>query len=218
MMLSFYEIFTKCFVNTNCIFIIFDILNAFIIYNIVNKSIQIFYLTEKKEGKAGKYKRLVECLDETGLGNFFLHKNSFDCEFWAIVSFGVYLFNPFTITSCIVQSTVLVHNFFLLLWFLCLVHDQTIVAFFFLAIHTNLSIYSGSLIVASIFFLYRNVSPKKTSLAAFAFKKTLIFLVQVVLVFMFNLWLEDFNLRFVKCTYLFILEVPDLVPNLGLFW
>jgi len=59
---------------------------------------------------------------------------------------------------------------------------------------------------------------KKMSFSMFAVKNALIFLVQVVLVFMFNLWLEDFNLRFVKCTYLFVLEVPDLVPNLGVFW
>ena len=37
-------------------------------------------------------------------------------------------------------------------------------------------------------------------------------------VFALNLWLEDYNTRFIKCTYLFILQVPDLVPNLGVFW
>lgn len=218
MMLSFYEIFTKNFINTSYIFIIFDILNAFLIYNIVKKSIQIFYVTEKRDGKAGKYRRLIESMDDTSLAKFFVHKNSFDYEFWSVVAFGVYLFNPFTIASCIAQSTVLVHNLFMLLWLFCLINGQATVAFFFLAIHANLSIYSGSLIVASIFYLYRSMPAKKMSFSMFAVKNALVFLVQVVLVFMFNLWLEDFNLRFVKCTYLFVLEVPDLVPNLGVFW
>lgn len=216
MMLNIYELFTRIPVDIRYIFILFDTLNACLVYLIAKRSIYLFYIFEKKDLQAGKYDRLLASkTDRAELKRFFLNPESFNNEYWSLIAFGAYLFNPFCIASCVAHSTVLISNTVLLLWFFFLVNNRTILAMVFLAVHANLTVYSASLIVASVFFVRRN---DKQPVAKLMLNHLGMFSVMVLSVFLVNLWLEDFNTRFIKCTYLFILEVPDLVPNLGVFW
>jgi hypothetical protein len=216
MMLNIYELFLSLPVNMRYIFTLFDAINALLVFLIAKRSIYLFYVLEKRDFQAGKYDRLLAShTDRTEIKKFMLCPESFSNEYWSLIAFGAYLFNPFCIASCVAQSTVIISNTVLLLWFYFLVKNKTILALFFLAVHANLTIYSASLIVASIFFVRRN---NKQPLLRLVVKNLLPFMGMALAVFAFNLWLEDFNTRFIKCTYLFILEVPDLVPNLGVFW
>lgn len=216
MMLNIYELFTRIPVNIRYIFILFDTLNACLVYLIAKRSIYTFYIFEKKDLQAGKYDRLLACKSgRAELKKFFLNPESFNNEYWSLIAFGAYLFNPFNMASCVAHSTVIISNSILLLWFYCLVSNRTLLAMLFLAVHANLTVYSASLIVASVFFVRRN---NKQPVAKLMLNHVVIFSGMVLSVFLVNLWLEDFNTRFIKCTYLFILEVPDLVPNLGVFW
>lgn len=217
MMLNFYEALIKIPVNIRFIFILIDCLNAYLVYLIVKKSIQNMYMAEHNDLKRGKFTRLIIGLDKDELNHFLLTPSSFSSEYWSLISFGFYLFNPFCIASCVAKSTVLIHNTVLLLWLFFLLNEKSIMAFFCLAIHANLSIYSSTLVPASIFFLHQKCG-RKLSLAKLVSQSLVKFLTMTSGVFFLNLWLEDFNTRFIKCTYLFILEVPDLVPNLGVFW
>lgn len=218
MMLNFYEFLISLPFDTRYIFVLFDVLNAVLLYMIVKKSIEIFQASEKKDMKENKYKRLVETVDKFELDKFLLSPLTFNAEYWALIAFGVYTLNPFCIVSCVAQSTVGIHNFVLLAWFLALVKGQTLVAYIFLAVHTNMNIYTGSLIVASVLFVYENSQKKPNSLLKYMGQNLIVFSGLVGCVFGINLWLEDYNTRFVECTYFFILKVPDLVPNLGVFW
>lgn len=218
MMLNFYEALINIPIHLRYIFIIFDALNAILVYLIVNKSICNFYTNEQSDMKKGKYHRLVECFEnDSELNKFLLNSDSFNSDYWALISFSFYLFNPFCIASCVATSTVIIHNTFLLLWFALLVNHQTSLSLFFLAIHANLTVYSGSLVIATIFFLHRN-QEKKKPVIQLVVKNLFIFILHTISIFLFNYWLENFNTRFITCTYLFILGVPDLAPNLGVFW
>lgn len=217
MMLYFYELLIKLPVNIRFVFILFDCLNALLVCHIVRKGIQTFYITEKNDLLRGKFIRLVTSLSKEELNKFLLNTENFNADTWSLISFGVYLFNPFCIASCVARSTVIIHNSMLLLWLFFLVNDKPMLSFFFLSIHANLTIYSASLMVASIFLLNQKLN-KKQSLTKLISQSVIAFLSMSCGVFCLNLWFEDFNTRFIKSTYMFILEVPDLVPNLGVFW
>jgi len=218
MMLNLYEVLLSFSIDTRYLFVLFDVLNGVLIYMITKKSIQIFYEKELKDLVKGKYNRLIESITKNELNEFLLNPQSFNSEYWSFIALGAYLFNPFCIASCLAHSTVLIHNFILLLWFFCLINQQFLIGLLFLSIHANLSIYSGSLIVATVFFINHETKAKKEPITLLMMKYLSIFFGLVIGVFLFNLWLQDFNTRFIKCTFLFILEVPDLVPNLGVFW
>jgi GPI-anchor transamidase subunit U len=61
-------------------------------------------------------------------------------------------------------------------------------------------------------------SEKIASVLPVVLKYLIIFVLLSIGCFGINLYLEDFNQRFIECTYMFILRVPDLQPNLGVFW
>jgi len=215
------------------LFVALDLVNAVLVYAAVRQAIQTLHSTERRNLKSGMYSRFLQSVQDTPLADgFLLSPTSFSADYWALVAFGVYLFNPFCVASCVAQSTVLFHNLVLLLWLVCLLHEQATLAYFFLAIHANSSVYSASLCVASAFYLLqqeRSGQPGQTrpgkdrqaktlSTSRFMAKNLALFAALALAVFALNLWLEDYNTRFIKCTYLFILQVPDLVPNLGVFW
>ncbi len=217
MMLYFYKVLVNSPVSTKYLFVLIDLLNSVLVYLAVKKAIQVLHYTEKLQTKTGKYNLCLQSVPNTN--QFFLNSISFSADLWPLIAFGVYLFNPFCIACCVSQSTVLVHNFFLLLWFVCLLNNQTNLACLFLSIHANCSVYSTSLCIASAFFLLQqNSSKSHKNPHRFLAQKLLLFACFIFAVFALNLWLEDFNIRFIKCTYLFVLQVPDLVPNLGVFW
>lgn len=176
----------------------------------------------------GKYKRFYESksINENEMNQFILNKSNLNSSLLSLCAFGVYLLNPFTISSCIATSTVLIHNLILSSWLYFLLNNQIHLALLFLAIHSNISVYSFSLITATICYLYQNefyMNKNKTTtnskqLTISIIKYLGLLCLYSAVIFGLNLYLQDFNTSFIEHTYLFILKVPDLVPNLGLFW
>lgn len=232
MMLSLYEFFLKIFDATTIkyLFVLADGLNAVLIYSIAIRLITMLIHLEKDNLKWGVYTRFLISSarsepESKAAESFLLTPQSFPAHYWSIIVLAIYLFNPFTFTSCVAQSTTTFQNTILLLWFYFLLdvgrHSYSpLLSTFFLAWHTQCSIYSLNLLPATINYLYQHTKEKKKSVRLFttAFKYVSLFAVLSAALVVVNFYLEKFDSRFVSSTYLFVLRVPDLLPNMGLFW
>ena len=224
-MLKFYEIlvclFTKEYINY--VFIFVDGLNSIVLYLISIDVINYLTRLEETNTKKGKYKNFT---NEAGASQdkFLLNSKNFNVNYWSLFTLAVYLFNPFGWASCVALSTVVFQNLFLLSWLYFLINGNVVVSFLFLGMHANITVYSVVLIIASISFLIQrnfglgNQAPNQNLIIKSVLNYLITFLLITTSIFMLNLYLENFNTRFIECTYLFIMKIPDLVPNLGLFW
>lgn len=230
-MLTFYDYLTRFIqVDIGYLFICIDLINAVLLFKIALKIVFYLIQLEAINKTTGKYQRLFQStsLSQKEIDDFLLSETSFNADFWSLVAFSAYLLNPLCISSCVATSTVVIHNLIILAWLYCLLSDQIFLSFVFLAFHSNISIYSISLFTASICFLFQKVNYIETNgkevyktnrqITLFVLQHFCLFIGLISAFFGLNLFMEDFNTRFIDCTYLFVLKVPDLVPNLGLFW
>ena len=224
-MLHFYQLLVDTFRQENAkyIFVLVDALNALLLYKIATLVIDYLHAIEALNTSLGKYKQLL-AEDET-LQSFLISPHTFNKHFWSLFTLAVYLFNPFGWASCVAMSSVVIHNCLLLAWLYFLLKGRVLLAFSFLAVHSNITVYSLVLVFASISFLrqkFNYLDKQGKDKVKFSLPEVLayltLFLALVGLVFGLNLWLEDFRTRFIECTYLFIMRTPELMPNLGLFW
>ncbi|RNA20987.1 phosphatidylinositol glycan anchor biosynthesis class U [Brachionus plicatilis] len=200
-------------------FILIDCLNSVLVYTISYKIIQHTCIMENFNKTNGKYARLFESKEKRE--DFLLSEKNFRPLFWSLLAMACYLFNPLNLACCMSQTTVLIHHFILLLWLNFLLNGKVFMSYFFLAIHANITVYSLVLIVPSIGVIRQKKILKRKHIKSelnLASKHLATFVLLAALVFMFNFYLENFNTRFIDCTYFFILKVRDLVPNMGLFW
>ncbi len=89
--------------------------------------------------------------------------------------------------------------------------------FFFLIYFSLTKLYEFKPTVSFMAQKNNYLNKKQTSVWFYA-QHIITFLVFASAIVGINFALENFNARFVECTYFFILRVPDLVPNMGLFW
>ncbi|CAH1164526.1 unnamed protein product [Phaedon cochleariae] len=123
-----------------------------------------------------------------------------------------YLFNPFTVLSCVGYSTTVFHNFFLSAMLFSMVHGIAVICGIFLAICASISFYPFVLIVPG-FLYFKNVH--RSVVKALVSLKTFL-AVSVLIVVMCTNYGKDFS--YLSNVYGCILTVPDLQPNTGLFW
>lgn len=220
-MINFYYYLLQLFTPKYIIhfFILIDCLNSVLVYTISYKFIQYSCIMEGFNKNNGKYTRLIE--SKTKKENFLLTEKNFQPIFWSIFAASCYLFNPLNLACCMSQSTVIVQHFILLLWLNLLLNGKVFMSYLFLALHANITVYSLVLIVPSISIIRQKIMLKRNQIKSefnLISKNLAIFGLLTLFIFMFNLYLENFNIRFIDCTYFFILKVRDLVPNMGLFW
>ena len=240
-MLKFYTLFTQIFksvVLQNLIFILLDTLNGLLVYKISEKIFLFIGQIEITDLHLGKYEKLFKATtnnkktidDEKTKSSRFLI-SSFNNTYLSYLILIIYYLNPYLIASCVCKSTVVVNNLITCLWLYFLLSDRIRTSLLFLALQSHITVYQVMLIVPSIIYAYKShclaeitskAEKKKQNfnkshyflITEYAF----FFLIFLAIIFGLNLYLENFNLRFVKSTYLFILQVPDLQPNLGIFW
>eukprot|EP00112_Aurelia_sp_Birch-Aquarium-sp1_P004592 Seg1520.4 transcript_id=Seg1520.4/GoldUCD/mRNA.D3Y31 product="Phosphatidylinositol glycan anchor biosynthesis class U protein" protein_id=Seg1520.4/GoldUCD/D3Y31 len=126
----------------------------------------------------------------------------------------IYLINPFTIVTCVAFSTGAVNNLVLCMTFYLLVADHHFMAAAFAAVVSYLSFYPVMLITPlTLKYLYDGNSPswKKSIQIISAFAVSL----SCLMVSSYKV-LESWD--FADAVYMFTLRVPDLTPNMGLFW
>ncbi|KAF9958696.1 hypothetical protein BGZ65_001239, partial [Modicella reniformis] len=128
----------------------------------------------------------------------------------------LYLFNPFTIASCLGKSTILYSNLAVVAGIWMGMRRNKSLAMFNIALATYLSLYPAMLAIPVFLMLTRDVNDysqvKRTVVqcaSLFAASLVSLFLLSFVLV---DTW------DFFGSVYGTILAVSDLTPNLGLFW
>ncbi|XP_069508362.1 phosphatidylinositol glycan anchor biosynthesis class U protein [Ambystoma mexicanum] len=132
-----------------------------------------------------------------------------------------YLLNPFTVMSCVAKSTCAINNAIIAFFILATIKGSAILSAVFLALATYQSLYPLTLFApALLYLLQRQFIPVKMSSRQFW-----IYTTQYVVMYLGSLTvllcLSFFLLNswdFIPAVYGFILSVPDLTPNIGLFW
>jgi len=124
-----------------------------------------------------------------------------------------YLLNPYVILNCAARTTTVWSNLLLATFLLSLVNCWQVAACISLALATYQSLYPGLLIVPLILQLcQQSPSPTKTAITTLGF----FFCTFGSLLFLSAEIYGDWT--FLNSTYGFILTVPELTPNMGIFW
>ncbi|XP_069025696.1 phosphatidylinositol glycan anchor biosynthesis class U protein isoform X2 [Embiotoca jacksoni] len=132
-----------------------------------------------------------------------------------------YLLNPFTILSCVAKSTCGLNNAVIALFILTTIKGNVLLSAIFLCLATYQSIYPLTLCAPALLYLMqRQYIPVNFRRASFWW-----FIVQYLFMYLGSLFvlvgLSFFLLGswdYLPSVYGFILSVPDLTPNVGLFW
>jgi GPI-anchor transamidase subunit U len=258
-------------------FVLVDVISCLFVFKIAYRIITHMQLVESANLKRGAYVRLLTSHVSSGamsaepespetpdkqkeiendtikakLDRFFINEKNFNVNYWSLFAASVYFLNPFCLSSCLAQSTVVIQNFIILLWLLFLINGNRLLSLICLALHSNITVYSVSLLPATITMFIQQAeyasaceqtnenesdtrdkqaeSNQENKQKAYSSKNNLntnwfitstiiYFALVTALIFGLNYYLEGFNSRFAESTYFFILKVPDLQPNLGLFW
>ncbi|XP_010771362.1 phosphatidylinositol glycan anchor biosynthesis class U protein-like, partial [Notothenia coriiceps] len=142
---------------------------------------------------------------------------SFDC----VVSSHSYLLNPFTILSCVAKSTCGLNNAVLSLFILSTVKGNVLLSAIFLSLATYQSIYPLTLCASALLYLmqrqYIPVNFRRASFWWFIVQYAFMYLGSLFVIVCLSFFLLG-SWDFLPSVYGFILSVPDLTPNIGLFW
>src|SRR5699024_9417831 len=132
-----------------------------------------------------------------------------------------FLFNPFTIAACLGRSTSVITTSGILYAVSSAVCGNSLNAMLALGLSSYLSIYPSLLFIPLVVLCYDVQATKanpEPSATLFALKHFAILLASVAgLLGISALIIEDFG-EFISATYGFQLLVPDLTPNIGLWW
>ncbi|KAG8131847.1 putative Phosphatidylinositol glycan anchor biosynthesis class U protein [Naja naja] len=132
-----------------------------------------------------------------------------------------YLLNPYTVLSCVAKSTCAINNAIIAFFILATVKGSTFLSAIFLALATYQSLYPLTLFAPAVLYLLQRqfipVKMKSKEFWFFTMQYAGLYLGSLIVIiclsfFVLNSW------DFIPSVYGFILSVPDLTPNVGLFW
>uniref|UniRef100_A0A8C5FFQ0 Phosphatidylinositol glycan anchor biosynthesis class U protein n=1 Tax=Gadus morhua TaxID=8049 RepID=A0A8C5FFQ0_GADMO len=132
-----------------------------------------------------------------------------------------YLLNPFTIVSCVAKCTCGLNNAVIALFILSTMRGSALLSAIFLALATYQSIYPLTLCVPALLYLlqrlYIPVNVRRSSFWFYTLQYLFMFLGSLLVLICLSFFLLG-SWDFLPAVYGFILSVPDLTPNIGLFW
>ncbi|KAL4890984.1 GPI transamidase subunit PIG-U [Aspergillus ambiguus] len=141
---------------------------------------------------------------------------------WDGVSIAAwFLFNPFTIATCLGRSTSVFTTTGILYALSNAVSGNSLNAMISLGFASYLSIYPALLFIPLVLLCYDQRAQKTTpppGVAPFVLKHLGIFLFSVAGLLAISCLIVDDFYDFISATYGFQLLVPDLTPNVGLWW
>ncbi|RDW93896.1 GPI-anchor transamidase subunit GAB1 [Aspergillus mulundensis] len=132
-----------------------------------------------------------------------------------------FLFNPFTIATCLGRSTAVFTSTGILYALSAAVQGQSLNAMFALGLASYLSIYPALLFIPLVLLCYdrhAQRSPSPPSPVLFVAKHFLVFLSSILALLGISLLIIGDFPTLISATYGFQLLVPDLTPNIGLWW
>uniref|UniRef100_A0A8C1D0P7 Phosphatidylinositol glycan anchor biosynthesis, class U n=1 Tax=Cyprinus carpio carpio TaxID=630221 RepID=A0A8C1D0P7_CYPCA len=132
-----------------------------------------------------------------------------------------YLLNPFTILSCVAKSTCGLNNAIIALFIFCTLKGSALLSGILLALATYQSIYPLTLFAPALLFflqrLYIPVNLRRSSFWFFTLQYAFMYVGSLVVITGLSFFLLG-SWDFIPSVYGFIFSVPDLTPNIGLFW
>uniref|UniRef100_A0A3Q2CC41 Phosphatidylinositol glycan anchor biosynthesis, class U n=1 Tax=Cyprinodon variegatus TaxID=28743 RepID=A0A3Q2CC41_CYPVA len=132
-----------------------------------------------------------------------------------------YLLNPFTILSCVAKSTCGLNNAVLSLFLLSTIKGNMLLSAIFLCLATYQSIYPLTLCAPAMLYLmqhqYVPVNPRRASFWWLVVQYLFMYLGSLFVIVCLSFFLLG-SWDYLPSVYGFILSVPDLTPNIGLFW
>jgi len=126
-----------------------------------------------------------------------------------------YLLNPYVISSCVAMTSTVWTNLFLSAFLLSLVNSNMIAACISLSFATYQSLYPVILLVPLCLKLVQNEPKKSSSFLVLSVLATFSFFMAILMILSAEIcgsW------DYLKSVYGFILTVPELTPNMGIFW
>ncbi|CAK1539939.1 unnamed protein product [Leptosia nina] len=185
------------------IFTFMDILTAYFLYKTASIFVKVFKNSQRKisENIATDSKTLL--LSDSQLKEVPEYVLS------------VYLFNPYSVLNCVGMTTTVVQNLLLAVSLWGSVSGHRLLACAFIALATHQALYPVTLIVPlSILLADESKGCNKCSYI----RTLLVFVVCWGFLVYISAYIMDGSYSYVYNTYGFILNVPDLKPNIGLFW
>ncbi|XP_058431437.1 phosphatidylinositol glycan anchor biosynthesis class U protein isoform X3 [Marmota monax] len=156
-----------------------------------------------------------------------------------------YLLNPYTILSCVAKSTCAINNTLIAFFILTTIKGSAFLSAIFLALATYQSLYPITLFVPGLLYLlqfsadttsffvnvvlriepgpqacqrqYIPVKVKSKAFWIFSWEYAMMYVGSLVVIVCLSFFLLS-SWDFIPAVYGFILSVPDLTPNIGLFW
>ncbi|XP_048818953.1 phosphatidylinositol glycan anchor biosynthesis class U protein isoform X2 [Lagopus muta] len=132
-----------------------------------------------------------------------------------------YLLNPYTVMSCVAKSTCAISNTVIAFFILATIRGSAFLSAVFLALATYQSLYPITLFAPALLYLLQRqfipIKPKSKSFWLFTMQYTALYLCSLVVIICLSFFLLN-SWDFIPSVYGFILSVPDLTPNIGLFW
>ncbi|GFS26716.1 phosphatidylinositol glycan anchor biosynthesis class U protein-like [Elysia marginata] len=192
-------------------FMIIDILTMVFLFKIAASFVKYLLCTQEKEkdNYSSKAKPLI-------LTEYYL-------SWLPLTVVGVHALSPFSIMTTLASSTAAVTNLAVLIAFYNMVIGNRVLCTLFLAIASYQTLYPMVFIVpAALHFCKQS---KKLASVSYTSRESIYSYVETLSLFGTFLgllvgfsFLVEGNWNFVFSTYGFILNVPDLTPNIGVFW
>src|SRR6218665_929129 len=137
---------------------------------------------------------------------------------------GAFMLNPLSIASCVAKSTAVLNNLVVALAMLFILKGNRVGSSIFIAAAAYLSMYPIMLVVPAAIFIAQKESKSTTGkfpkiqLAVISAIQTTVCTVSALGLLLFTSHSLQGSWNFLTSTYGFILTVPDLTPNIGIFW
>ncbi|XP_051489478.1 phosphatidylinositol glycan anchor biosynthesis class U protein isoform X1 [Apus apus] len=132
-----------------------------------------------------------------------------------------YLLNPYTVMSCVAKSTCAINNTVTAFFILATIKGSAFLSAVFLALATYQSLYPLTLFAPALLYLLQRqfipIKLKSKSFWLYTMQYAALYLCSLVVIICLSFFLLN-SWDFIPSVYGFILSVPDLTPNIGLFW
>ncbi|ELT93166.1 hypothetical protein CAPTEDRAFT_175379 [Capitella teleta] len=130
-----------------------------------------------------------------------------------------YLFNPYVVMTCIAKSTAIFNNLAIVSAMLLTLKGNQTWACLWIAVAAYLSFYPIMLVVpAAIFIAQRQGTDLSSPQCISSVMKTVLCTLTSLTALLYISFTLEGSWQFLNSTYGFILSVPDLTPNMGVFW
>ncbi|NXT68606.1 PIGU protein, partial [Chaetops frenatus] len=210
------------------VFMITDVLTAVALYLAIQDFNKVVFKKQKLLIELDKYAPDVAELIQTPM----------EMHYIPLKVALFYLLNPYTVMSCVAKSTCAINNSVIAFFILATIKGNTVkkkrvlydfllsleIAFLsavFLALATYQSLYPLTLFAPALLYLLQRqfipIKLKSKSFWLYTMQYASLYVCSLVVIICLSFFLLN-SWDFIPSVYGFILSVPDLTPNIGLFW